>query len=199
MDRENGPVSPGKESEPLDARFQRLCGYFRADLVRFVTWMTRNRALAEDAVQETMIRAWRHLDSLRDPVAARSWLLTIARREAMRLLQRARSEEDGLREHAVTVAAADSSITSPQLLELREAIWQLSDEYRVPLVRQVLLGQSAKEIASQMNMTVSAVLVRLYRARIALGEKLGRLDPRIGAAPHDSLSSPSKGDDLEKI
>ena len=168
--------------EGVEARFHRLCGYFRGDLVRFVTWMTRNRALAEDAVQETLIRAWRHLDSLRDPLAARAWLLTIARREANRLLQRARADDNHMREHAQTIQTTTTATaaTRPEILELRAAIWRLPDEYREPLVRQVLLGQSAKEIAFQMNLAVPAVLVRLHRARLALGERLGRLEPPVG-------------------
>jgi hypothetical protein len=47
------------------ARFQALCQSLRPDLVRFAFWLSRDRALAEDVVQETLLRAWKARDSLK--------------------------------------------------------------------------------------------------------------------------------------
>ncbi len=66
------------------ARFQALCQSLRPDLLRFAFWLARDRALAEDVVQETMIRAWKAQDSLLDEGAAKPWFLTIIRREYAR-------------------------------------------------------------------------------------------------------------------
>ena len=52
-----------------------------------------------------------------------------------------------------------------ELAELRLAIFKLPEEYREPLVLQVLLGFSTAEIAAQLNLTTAAVLTRLFRAR----------------------------------
>ena len=52
------------------ARFQALCQSLRPDLLRFAFWLSRDRALAEDVVQETMLRAWKAQDSLLDEAAA---------------------------------------------------------------------------------------------------------------------------------
>jgi RNA polymerase sigma-70 factor (ECF subfamily) len=41
------------------ARFQSLCQSLRPDLLRFAFWLARDRAMAEDVVQEAMIRAWK--------------------------------------------------------------------------------------------------------------------------------------------
>ncbi|TLY61955.1 MAG: RNA polymerase subunit sigma, partial [Gammaproteobacteria bacterium] len=49
----------------------------RPDLVRFAHWLARDRAIAEDIVQEALLRAWRSREALKDPSAARAWLLTI--------------------------------------------------------------------------------------------------------------------------
>ena len=51
------------------ARFQALCQTLRPDLLRFAFWLSRDRALAEDVVQETMLRAWKAQDSLQDEAA----------------------------------------------------------------------------------------------------------------------------------
>jgi RNA polymerase sigma-70 factor (ECF subfamily) len=52
-----------------------------------------------------------------------------------------------------------------ELEELRRAIFKLEDDYREPLVLQVLLGYTAAEIAAHMGLSVGAVLTRLFRAR----------------------------------
>src|SRR5215510_9471178 len=57
----------------------------RPDLLRFACWLCRDRNLAEDVVQEALLRAWRSRDSLTDRAAVRAWLLTIVRREYARL------------------------------------------------------------------------------------------------------------------
>jgi RNA polymerase sigma-70 factor (ECF subfamily) len=51
------------------------------------------------------------------------------------------------------------------LEDLRRAIMQLPDEYREPLVMQVLGGLSTAEIAAELSLTQAAVLTRLFRAR----------------------------------
>ena len=72
------------------ARFQALCQSLRPGLLRFAFWLARDRALAEDVVQETMIRAWKAQDSLLDEGAAKPWFLTIIRREYARSFERKR-------------------------------------------------------------------------------------------------------------
>jgi len=56
--------------------------------------------------------------------------------------------------------------------ELREAIYGLGDEYREPLVLQVLMGYSTLEIAELMGLKQGAVLTRLHRARLKLKESV---------------------------
>ena len=50
---------------------------------------------------------------------------------------------------------------------MREALFRLEDEYREPLVLQVLMGYTTQEIADAMGMQQGAVLTRLFRARAA--------------------------------
>jgi RNA polymerase sigma-70 factor (ECF subfamily) len=68
-----------------------------------------------------------------------------------------------------------------ELAELRAAIFKLPDEYREPLVLQVLMGYSTAEIAREMNLSGPAVLTRLFRARSQLRALCGedtQQDPR---------------------
>lgn len=167
-------ISTAKLSDAQrNARFNRLCGSFRPDLVRFCIWLTRDKTLAEDVVQETLIRAWNHLDSLQDEVAARGWLLTIARREVARAFERKKLSTANIDDLSPADEAALACHATPEIYEVRKAIWSLPEDYREPLIMQVLLGYSSQEIADYMGATQAAVLTRLFRAREKLREILG--------------------------
>jgi len=146
-------------------RFAALCSSLRPDLYRFAFWLSRDRAVAEDVVQETLLRAWRALDDLQDEQAARHWLLTIARREHARLYERKRLEvvdiDMLIAREEPTLAATEQR----EIEDLRRAMFRLDDDYREPLVLQVLLGYSTEEIARHMGLNTGAVLTRLFRAR----------------------------------
>jgi RNA polymerase sigma-70 factor, ECF subfamily len=151
--------------DPRRRRFEQLCEPLRADVYRFAFWLARDRATAEDVVQETLLRAWRSLDSLTDDGAARSWLLTIARREHARLYERKRFETVDIDELARTDDPALGREDADGLGDVRAALLALPDEYREPLVLQVLLGYTTDEIATHLGLSNGAVLTRLCRAR----------------------------------
>ena len=73
-------------------RFDQIVGVFHQDMYRYAAWLCRDKAIAEDVVQESMLRAWKSLDALRDDSAAKPWLLTIVRRENARYFERKRLE-----------------------------------------------------------------------------------------------------------
>jgi RNA polymerase sigma-70 factor, ECF subfamily len=160
------------------ARFQALCQSLRPDLLRFAFWLSRDRALAEDVVQESMLRAWKAQDSLLDEGAAKPWMLTIIRREYARTFERKRLQTvdvDDLvaKEEPVLATDEDQNIS-----DVRAALMKLPDEYREPLILQVLMGYSTAEIARELELSGPAVLTRLCRARqqlrVACGEDLSR-------------------------
>src|SRR6202451_2130449 len=147
-----------------DARITRLFEAMRPDLLRFALWLARDRAIAEDIVQESLLRAWRSRDALKDPAAARPWLLTIVRREHARLYERKRLELVSL-DDVVEIQAAPGPEPGGNLFELRQAIMRVPLEYREPLLLQVHGGFSTEEIARELSLSNTAVLTRLFRAR----------------------------------
>ena len=161
-------------------RFEALCQSMRPDLLRFAFWLSRDHALAEDVVQETMLRAWKAQDSLLDEALAKPWFLTIIRREYARSFERKRFvtvdvDELVAREEPMLAAAEEQD-----LAEMRAALFKLPDEYREPLMLQVLMGLSTAEIAAQLELSNAAVLTRLFRARKQLRTLCGEdtsLDP----------------------
>jgi RNA polymerase sigma-70 factor (ECF subfamily) len=162
------------------ARFQALCQSLRPDLLRFAIWLSRDRALAEDVVQESLLRAWKAQDALQDEAAAKPWLLTIIRREYARTFERKRLATVNIDELVAADAPGLAAAEEPDIAELRRALFQLPDEYREPLVLQVLMGYSTAEIATQLALSNAAVLTRLFRARQRLRVICGEdtsLDP----------------------
>src|SRR3981081_2862617 len=83
-----GRVPAADAGAPITRLFESM----RPELLRFAHWLARDRAIAEDIVQEALLRAWRSRDALKDLGAARPWLLTIVRREHARLYERKRLE-----------------------------------------------------------------------------------------------------------
>jgi RNA polymerase sigma-70 factor (ECF subfamily) len=154
------------ENDPARRRrFDALCARWRDDLYRFVFWLARDHAIAEDVVQETMLRAWKSFDSLADESAAKSWLITIARREHARVYERVRPQMVNLDELGFAEQARLGTEPDSDIRDLRAAIAALEDTYREPLVLQVLMGYSTEEIAELLGIKQNAVLTRLFRAR----------------------------------
>ncbi len=152
-------------------RFERIVGVFHQDMHRYALWLCRDRAIAEDVVQEALLRAWKSLDALREDGAAKSWLLTIVRRENARWFERKRLDTvdvDGLTPAQSAEVSEKFYESDEQLDALRAAIFELEDAYREPLVLQVLLGYSTQEIGDLMDLNQGAVLTRLHRARLQL-------------------------------
>lgn len=158
-------MSAQSANRDRQTRFEKLVALHRDDLFRYAFWLNRNRALAEDVVQDAMLRAWRSLDSLQDDGAAKSWLLTIVRRENARAFERKRLETVDIDEMLDAQHALIATEDSTDIGDVRQEIFGLADEYREPLALQVLMGYSTKEIAEIMGIKAGAVLTRLHRAR----------------------------------
>jgi RNA polymerase sigma-70 factor (ECF subfamily) len=152
-------------------RFDQIVAVFHMDMFRYAAWLSRDKSIAEDVVQEALLRAWKSLDALRDDAAAKQWLLTIVRRENARYFERRRLETVDIDNLTASQSALLAEAPNEELDDLREAIYRLEDDYREPLVLQVLMGYSTNEIAELMGLKQGAVLTRLHRARLKLKEE----------------------------
>jgi RNA polymerase sigma-70 factor (ECF subfamily) len=154
------------------ARFNELVENYGTDLYRYAMWICGNEALAKDLVQETYLRAWKALDKLNDIGAAKSWLITILRREYARTFER---KVPKFTDIDTVVIPEDSELEPDDCTEiklLRQSIMELAPKYREPLLLQVVLGNSCQEIADQLGISKSAVMTQLFRAREKLKSQL---------------------------
>jgi RNA polymerase sigma-70 factor (ECF subfamily) len=154
------------------ARFNKLAENYGTDLYRYAMWICGNDALAKDLVQETYLRAWKALDKLKDTGAAKSWLITILRREYARTFER---KVPKFTDVDAVVVPEDNELEPDDRAEvvlLRQGIAELAPKYREPLMMQVVLGYSCEEIARELEISKSAVMTQLFRAREQLKRKL---------------------------
>ena len=153
-------------------RFNELAEAYSTDLYRYAMWICHNDALAKDLVQETFLRAWRALDSLKDVGAAKSWLITILRREYARTFERKVPKFTDIEK---VVIVEDDELEPDERTErdlLRKGIMKLEPKYRDPLLLQVVFGHSCSEISEQLGISKSAVMTQLFRAREKLKIKM---------------------------
>jgi RNA polymerase sigma-70 factor, ECF subfamily len=95
------------------------------------------------------------------------------RREHARLYERKRFQTVQVDELVGSESPELGVAVDQEVLNVRRAILALEDDYREPLVMQVLLGHSTEEIAVELGLTRGAVLTRLFRARQKLRQALG--------------------------
>lgn len=145
-------------------QYEALVRAHSGELYRYAYWLCGQEALAQDLVQETFLRAWRGLDSLRENVAAKAWLTTILRREHARLYERKPLPTTDIDELELDDGAPGPEHRGEDAV-LRAAIARLEPKYREPLVLQVLGGFSCAEIARELEISEAAVMTQVFRAR----------------------------------
>jgi RNA polymerase sigma-70 factor (ECF subfamily) len=171
------------DSQPVlatDAGVRAVYAAHGPELYRFAVRSLGDRGLAEEAVQETFVRAWRAADRFDDELGSlRTWLFAIVRNVVIDL-SRSRAVRPGL---SVSDAAADDGVFVDEAFErvltawqVEEALHMLSDEHRAALVEVHYKGRAYGEVADTLGVPVGTVKSRVYYAlkamRLAL-EELG--------------------------
>jgi RNA polymerase sigma-70 factor (ECF subfamily) len=168
------PVEAAAVDDPI-ARMNQLMSEHRAPLLRYLTRLTTREHSAEDFVQETMCRAWRHLSSVpSDTVGQRRWLFVVGRRVVIDAIRRG-----GVR--PVEVGPAESS-GGPYTDEtagiaiaghtLRETFAELSRPHQQVLSEIYFNGASLDETAERLQVPVGTVKSRTHYALAILRRSL---------------------------
>jgi RNA polymerase sigma-70 factor (ECF subfamily) len=139
-------------------------------LLAYATRLTGDRAAAEDVVQETLVRAWKHADDLTEGKGSvRGWLLTVARNI---VTDRARARAVRPAEVADVVdrppVADDHSESVVNTMVVLDALDKVSAEHRDVLVQLYYRGRSVSEAAKELGVPPGTVKSRSYYALRAL-------------------------------
>ena len=141
----------------------------RAVLAFALSELHSDRQAAEDIVQETMLRAWQHADSVGLRAAPRAWLFTTAHRlviDRWRRISVRPKEVADVPLHQVEVR--DHTDTALSRLVVKEALSALTDKHRAVIVQVYLNGRTVNETAAVLDIPVGTVKSRLHNAMHAL-------------------------------
>lgn len=151
-------------------------------MLRVALSLTRKRADAEDLVQESLIRAFRALDSF-DGRHPRAWLLTIVRRTHLNMNRRQRPDPVGdwdvLGEQRAAFGASAAASAEQAHLDgslschLTDALKDLDPKFRAVVFLVDIHDLSYAEAAAVLDVPVGTVMSRLSRARNRLRAALG--------------------------
>ena len=144
-------------------------------LLGYVERLTGDHQLAEDIVQETLLRAWRAAPKLasRDG-GLRPWLFRVARNLAIDLhrARQARPREVTI-DAAAGVPGADGAERSLQVHQIVEALRALRKEHRIAIVEVYFRGRSVADAAAALGIRAGTVKSRCYYGLRAMRRELG--------------------------
>lgn len=143
----------------------------------------RNEQDAEETLADTLMTAWRKIDTIRDPSRLRPWLLTTATRLALRRRRPIRPHVLSL-DAANAVASADPSPIGR--LELREAIDSLPPRMRAVLALHDVADLPTHEIAAALGRSQNTVKSQLREGRARLRQAL--LDDQVERRPSGEVA-----------
>ncbi|CAG0990112.1 ECF RNA polymerase sigma factor SigE [Anaerolineae bacterium] len=148
-------------------------------IYRYSLSLMRDPAEADDAAQETFMRAYRHLDSLRDASALTTWLYRIATHVC---LDRIRQKARGAESEPETDLDDLEEVDTPSLQQIVERndmsacvqryLDGLSDSYRAVILMHDLDGLTGSQMAAALGVSLATVKIRLHRARLRLRTQL---------------------------
>jgi RNA polymerase sigma-70 factor (ECF subfamily) len=163
--------------ETLDERELRVISQaHRGPLLGYLQRLTGDLHLAEDIVQETLLRAWREAPSRGSRNGAlRPWLFRVARNLATDLhrARRARPREVSV-EPATQLPAVDRADRSVQISQIIGALRALRGEHRVVIIEVCMRGRSVAEVAGLLGIPVGTAKSRCYYGLRALRAELER-------------------------
>ena len=149
--------------------------------------MTRNAHDAEDLVQETYLKAYRHYDKFEEGTNLKAWLFKILKNTFINAYRKKKQApplsdfsdiEESFESRVSTEALSDLKTPEDELLEnvldgdVQKALEELPPDYRIAVLLADIEGFAYKEIAEILEIPVGTVMSRLYRGRKLLEEAM---------------------------
>ncbi len=170
-------IAPVRNGEA--AAFEKLMRRYNQRVFRAARSVLRDDAEAQDVVQETFVRAFRHLQDFEERSSVGTWLTRIAVNEAFSRLRRSRlfgsldsetnQQEGGSYSVESNQPGPEDQASSRELRSvLIAAIDSLPEQLRTVFMLREIEGLSTLETSEVLQLSAEAVRVRFHRARLAL-------------------------------
>lgn len=138
-------------------------------LFGYVVSLTGDRVSAQDVVQETLLRAWKHPEALApERGSTRAWLFTVARRLVIDDWRSARSRRESVHAEVPDRVVVDESEQVLQSWIVAQALTRLSPEHRAVLLECYFRGHSVAEAARALQIPEGTVKSRTHYALMNL-------------------------------
>ena len=174
------------------AAFEELVNRYEKKIFRLGLNITGSPEDAEEVLQETFLKAFEHLANFREDSRFYTWIVRIAVNEGLMKLRKRRSDksvpmEDSVdeegsvmpREFADWRPSPEEQLAQSELADiLNHAARSLPPTFRTVFFLRDVEGLSTQETADLLNLTVSAVKARLFRARLQLRDELTKVFKR---------------------
>jgi RNA polymerase sigma-70 factor (ECF subfamily) len=182
-----------QEQGAAQAAIQHLVDEYGGQLYQLGYRFCGSRDEAEDLVQEVFLNAFRSWGQFRGDADVKTWLYRIAARACQRMHRKRAGEPEHIGslesmlpfgQPRVAVVPADQDdvvqeqIRSEAREQLVQAIAQLPDEFRVPLILKEIVGCSLREVAQILDLEEGTVRSRVHRARLKLRAAIDEVIPR---------------------
>lgn len=152
-----------------DAELERLITQYGDGLLRVCLLYLKDYALAEDAVQETFLRAYKHYSSFEGRSSEKTWLTAIAVNVCKNVLRSPWHRRTTGEEALLRLSAKDPSLPDPTV---SRAVMNLPRDQRATVILHYVQGMKIREIAQICNVPIATVSSRLNRARAKLRTEL---------------------------
>lgn len=177
------------------AGFRAIMRRYNRRLFRIARGILRDDAMAEDALQDAYLKAFRHLADFQGTSAFSTWLTRIVMNEALARLRKARRTPempvDTMQGRILDFPTGspidnpETSMAQRQILKLvEEATDSLPEEFRLVFIARVIEEMSVEETAEMLSLKPETVRSRLHRARALLRRQL---DEMIGPIAMDAF------------
>lgn len=180
--RDRKEIIPGElrtgDSEAFRLAFER---FFRP-VFSFVMGMVGDRVLAEDLTQETFIRAFRGLKSLRQEALLSTWIFGIARNVAREALRQRKAhgisldlDQSGWSELPDSRTTQDKNMIDAEIHgKIQSAMAGLPDDQRLVFVLKIVNRMRYEEISRITGSSIPKLKTDMHRARMAMRRRLSR-------------------------
>jgi RNA polymerase sigma-70 factor (ECF subfamily) len=158
---------PGRQ-----AKVQSLVDEHYEALYRYAYRLCGTAADAEDLVQEAFCRAQEKLDQLREPERAKAWLFSILRNGYLHRLRVSQHPRLVPLNDIADFAEPPENLPEVEPLKLQEALNELPELFRTPVIMFYFEDFSYRDIAEQMEVPLGTVMSRLARAKAYLRARL---------------------------
>ncbi len=154
--------------------FAELVEIFESDIFTYCLFILKNREDAEDLTQETFLKAFVNIQSLKKEEDFKFWLLRIARNSCFKKLRRMKLERSQTNFEQERVIKIDEEVIKDEKKEkLTQAIDKLNKRDKEILILRDIEGYSYEEISKILKISLNLVKVRIHRARKNLKKILG--------------------------